>query len=105
MASEVTEIDLILGGHDHMVVRKQVNDTLIVKSGCNFNEFSYLNLDFGKNNSGFEGAFERFDLKNFNVFIKLVNVDNSFEENQELKEFVDGCLKETEKIMEKVNNI
>jgi 2',3'-cyclic-nucleotide 2'-phosphodiesterase (5'-nucleotidase family) len=41
-AEAVPEIDLVLGGHNHCVLRKMVNGTLVLKSGSNFREFSVL---------------------------------------------------------------
>jgi 2',3'-cyclic-nucleotide 2'-phosphodiesterase (5'-nucleotidase family) len=37
LADKVDGIDLILGGHDHMFRHEQHGDTVIVKSGSNFN--------------------------------------------------------------------
>ena len=36
LASEITGLDLILGGHDHLSVSKVVNGVTIVKSGSDF---------------------------------------------------------------------
>jgi len=99
---EVPEIDLILGGHDHIVYVKQLNQSIIMKSGCNFNEFHYLTLDFTKSMSLNENDTSKFEFTKFNLFVELVKVDSKFEENPDLKQYVDQLMQETEKEMEKV---
>lgn len=36
LAKSVPQIDIILGGHDHVVLSKMVNKTPLLKSGKNF---------------------------------------------------------------------
>ena len=36
LANEVDGIDMILGGHDHIMIIEKINDTLVIKSGTNF---------------------------------------------------------------------
>lgn len=98
MAKEVPEIDLILGGHDHILFQKKVGQTLILKSGCNFNNFSFLELDFGKINKSPNYEFEK-----YNLVIETVDVDEKYNEDPDLKNYVDDYQRETEKQMEKVN--
>ena len=45
LAENCSEIDLILGGHDHSTVHEVVNGVTIVKSGSDFEEFSDLSID------------------------------------------------------------
>ena len=45
LAEEIDNIDIILGGHDHINVVKEVNGTYFVKSGCEFKEFNVLTLN------------------------------------------------------------
>ena len=99
MAKEVPEIDLILGGHDHILFQKKVGQTLILKSGCNFNNFSFLELDFGKINKSPNYEFEK-----YNVVIETVEVDEKYSEDLDLKNYVDDYQRDTEKQMEKVHN-
>lgn len=42
LAQNVKGIDLILGGHDHLIVQQKVEDSVIVKSGTNFRNFSII---------------------------------------------------------------
>jgi 5'-nucleotidase len=44
LAKEFTDLDLILGGHDHVRVKECVNGTYFIKSGCEFREFSKITL-------------------------------------------------------------
>ncbi|CAI8034918.1 Probable 5'-nucleotidase, partial [Geodia barretti] len=46
LAREVPEIDLILGGHDHDYQREMVNNTLVIKSGSDFRDFSQITVNF-----------------------------------------------------------
>ena len=48
LAENVNNIDLILGGHDHVFEVKNVNNKYIVKSGTDFRQFSKITLNFGK---------------------------------------------------------
>jgi len=47
LARAVPGIDLVLGGHDHVFISELVNDTLFLKSGTDFEEFTDLELIFG----------------------------------------------------------
>lgn len=44
LAKNVKGIDLILGGHDHLIVHEKVNDSVIIKSGTDFRNFSILKI-------------------------------------------------------------
>ena len=101
---EVPEIDLILGGHDHIIYLKKINETMIMKSGSNFFEFHYLTLDFEKKLIFKENS-TKYEFNKFNLYVEKVSIDKKFEENEELKKFVDNYLKETETEMEKVIKI
>ena len=39
------EIDLILGGHDHSTVNERIGTVTLVKSGCDFEEFSDISIN------------------------------------------------------------
>eukprot|EP01084_Bolivina_argentea_P196700 337184_1 len=51
LGNNVSGIDLILGGHDHMyhVEMNKINKSLLVKSGCDFKDLTYVKLQ-QKNN-------------------------------------------------------
>ena len=44
LAKNVKGIDLILGGHDHLIVQEKVNDSVVVKSGTDFKNFSIIKV-------------------------------------------------------------
>lgn len=46
LAANVDEIDLILGGHDHVFDVRKVNDKFIIKSGTDFRQFSNIEITF-----------------------------------------------------------
>jgi 5'-nucleotidase len=46
LAANANEIDLILGGHDHVYEKKLVNGTYVLKSGTDFRQFSVITVDF-----------------------------------------------------------
>jgi len=46
LAENVPELDLILGGHDHVYEKRKVNGIYILKSGTDFRQFSKITLDF-----------------------------------------------------------
>ncbi|XP_069950309.1 mannosylglucosyl-3-phosphoglycerate phosphatase isoform X3 [Cherax quadricarinatus] len=81
LAENVEEIDLILGGHDHVYEVLKINDKFVLKSGTDFREFSTITLSQ-------EGT-------SINVDIEKVVVDSKFEPDEELKE----ALKEYEAVV------
>ncbi|XP_050673103.1 snake venom 5'-nucleotidase isoform X1 [Leptidea sinapis] len=46
LAESTNDIDLILGGHDHVYEILEVNNKYIVKSGTDFRQFSKININF-----------------------------------------------------------
>lgn len=46
LAKESTDIDLILGGHDHVYHNFKLNDKFVIKSGTDFREFNVIKLEF-----------------------------------------------------------
>ena len=44
LAKKYPEIDLILGGHDHLKVHEKINNTILIKSGSNFKNFNVLEI-------------------------------------------------------------
>ncbi|KAL0277625.1 UNVERIFIED_CONTAM: hypothetical protein PYX00_004852 [Menopon gallinae] len=49
LAQKVADIDLILGGHDHVYEISKVNNKHIIKSGTDFRQFSKISLNFSNN--------------------------------------------------------
>lgn len=48
LAKSVKGIDLILGGHDHLIVHEKVNESVLVKSGSDFRNFSIIQVKENK---------------------------------------------------------
>jgi 5'-nucleotidase len=51
LAKQVSGIDLILGGHDHLITQEKVNDSVIIKSGTDFRNFSIIKIHRNTNQS------------------------------------------------------
>lgn len=79
LAENVNEIDLILGGHDHVYEVQKVNDKYIVKSGTDFRQLSKLTLTFGSGSSS----------NVVDVEIEEVNVTSDIDEDPKLKQLLD----------------
>ncbi|CAH1392702.1 unnamed protein product [Nezara viridula] len=73
LAECCNEIDLILGGHDHIYAVEKVNGKLIVKSGTDFFNFSKLTLDFS-------------DSKDIQVIVEEIAVTEEYIDDPKLKE-------------------
>ena len=70
LAENVPEVDLILGGHDHVYEKRKVNGTYILKSGTDFRQFSKITLDFKESP--------------VNVEIEAIDVTKNYEPDVEL---------------------
>lgn len=73
LAENVEEIDLILGGHDHVYDVRTVNGRHVVKSGTDFRQMSRIDLTF------------KLD-KSVSVKIEEINVTSDYDEDPELVE-------------------
>ena len=71
LAEQVPEVDLILGGHDHVYEKRKVNGTIILKSGTDFRQFSRLTLDFSQ--------------EPVSVEVEAVDVTKDYSPDQELE--------------------
>lgn len=76
LAENCDDIDIILGGHDHVYEIKQVNGKYIIKSGTDFRQFSKITVNFDKTGSN----------DNPEVTIEEVNVTSEIQEDPKLKE-------------------
>lgn len=75
LAEQCTDIDLILGGHDHVYEIKVVNGKHIIKSGTDFRQFSKVMVNFSNGS--------------IDVSVEEINVTSSFLEDPKLKERLD----------------
>lgn len=77
LAENCNDIDLILGGHDHVYEIKYINNKYIVKSGTDFRQFSKITVNLEKANGTPE------------VTIEEINVTSVYTEDMKLKEKLD----------------
>lgn len=77
LAENCDDIDIILGGHDHVFEIKQVNGKYIIKSGTDFRQFSKITVNFDKSASSNNSP---------EVSIEEINVTTQIQEDQKLKE-------------------
>ncbi|XP_075233832.1 mannosylglucosyl-3-phosphoglycerate phosphatase isoform X2 [Lycorma delicatula] len=83
LAENAAEIDLILGGHDHVYSVMQVNDKYVIKSGTDFRQFSKITISFTGSNT--------------NVDVEEINVtSDAFDED----EAVEASLEKFSGVME-----
>lgn len=88
LAENCEDIDLILGGHDHVYEVQQVNGRYVVKSGTDFRQFSKITVNFDK--AGAAGVAATGGCSNEQqISIEEVNVTAAFPEDQQLKEKLD----------------
>ncbi|XP_046842801.1 mannosylglucosyl-3-phosphoglycerate phosphatase-like isoform X2 [Xenia sp. Carnegie-2017] len=62
LAENVSEIDLILGGHDHFYGVKEINGTKIFKSGTDFRNFSEIEVSFSSTDGSYDIQYKRHDI-------------------------------------------
>lgn len=79
LAEKCDEIDLILGGHDHVFEVIQINGKYIIKSGTDFRQFSKITIGFDRPGIGATP----------DVNIEEINVTSSYPEDPKLKEKLD----------------
>ncbi|XP_044265008.1 mannosylglucosyl-3-phosphoglycerate phosphatase isoform X1 [Tribolium madens] len=75
LAENCDNIDLILGGHDHVYEIKEINGKFVVKSGTDFRQFSKITVNFDKPEP--------------EVTIEEISVTSAFPEDVKLKEKLD----------------
>lgn len=44
LAKSVKGIDLILGGHDHLIIHEKIGESVLIKSGTDFKNFSIIKV-------------------------------------------------------------
>jgi len=76
LAEEATEIDLILGGHDHDYFSQKINGVQVIKSGTDFREFSCITVSFNTDNS-------------FTLDVQRIEITSDIPEDPEVKSTVD----------------
>lgn len=81
LAENCNEIDLILGGHDHVYEIKHINNKYIIKSGTDFRQFSKITVNFERSCNGMP-----------EVNVDEINVTSVYSEDQNLKEKLEKYL-------------
>lgn len=88
LAETCPDIDLILGGHDHVYEVQVVNGIHIIKSGTDFRQFSKITISFDKTTP--------------EIDVEEINVNANYAEDAELKEKLDKYSAVVEKRMDDV---
>lgn len=74
LAKRCPNIDLILGGHDHVFEANKINGTYVVKSGTDFRQFSKINIDKDREADG-----------RLKVSVEQIDVTSKYAEDEALK--------------------
>lgn len=85
LAQNVDGVDLVLGGHDHMILNEMINQIPVVKSGYDFANLGVIEV-YNKNSNGnakYKGR--RFD---FDVTIKDIPKAKEEDVDKELQAYV-----------------
>lgn len=91
----VPNVDLVLGGHDHVIMEELVNGVPVIKSGSNFNNAGLIKIFAKTQQAQHEGARFNFDWK-----IHKVTVTETVD--QHLRDYVEELMKEYSKYDEVV---
>jgi len=86
-------LDLILGGHDHVNMKDNINGTYVVKSGSDFMEFNKIELNLLSEEENHKGSNYK---GKYSIDIETVKITKAFEPDQELEEFVKQHLEKFE---------
>lgn len=91
LAENCNDIDIILGGHDHVYEIKHINNKYIIKSGTDFRQFSKITINFDNvvNSSP-------------DIQIEEINVTSQYSEDPKLKEKLEKYLSLIETKMDDV---
>lgn len=97
LAENCDDIDIILGGHDHVYEIQQINGKYVIKSGTDFRQFSKITINFDKVAS-LNGSPE--------VTVEEINVTSQIQEDSKLKEKLDKYTsKSFENLFVKLRNL
>lgn len=105
LAQEVPGIDLILGGHDHIIYFQKVNQSLIIKSGTDFFNYTINEIELLANS-----ADELQDDKKKNIYyiknrikvsINLVNITKEVPKDELIVQHVNTYIKKAGQISQK----
>lgn len=75
LAENCDEVDLILGGHDHVYEVLHINDKFLIKSGTDFRQFSKIIIDFDRTDGNGRP----------DISVEEINVTSAYDEDPKLK--------------------
>ena len=84
LAENVDEIDLFLGGHDHVYDVKEINGHYILKSGTDFRQFSKINISI------YENERIKIDIEEHNVTSKYAEDANLSKVLEKYHDMIEG---------------
>lgn len=90
LANNTTGIDIILGGHDHVLEDIEVNGLHVIKSGTDFRQFGLIKMTKDE------------ATKKWNTQFKAIDVTSEYSEDEELKSIL---VKFTESIEEHMKEV
>ena len=93
---KVEGVDLVLGGHDHVIMQEFINSTLVIKSGANFNNLGLVHL-YAKDQLAVERKGRRVNYQ-WTIF-KIFQAEKV---DQQLKRYIDELMAEYKKFDEAV---
>ncbi|KAM3136159.1 hypothetical protein pb186bvf_011781 [Paramecium bursaria] len=85
LLEEVKGIDLVLGGHDHLVAFEKIDQSYIVKSGSNFRNITLVKYN-----------------KNGQVDAQLIEINSQIKPDPEIEKYVDVQLNEYKQLSQRV---
>lgn len=92
LTQRVPDLDLVLGGHDHTSENYNINDTLLLKSGTDFREFSIIDVTLDCTQEMMDAAPQESVVnytKNIIVSFERVQITKQFEQQQSLQLIID----------------
>ena len=90
LAQEVGELDMILGGHDHIRICEIVNDVFLLKSGTDFEEFTDFEVWESEKAPKDIGSMKEYKSisKGLTYLVQKVSIDEAFEPDQAIQAHV-----------------
>jgi 5'-nucleotidase len=94
LPNEAPRIDIILGGHDHIVFKEIINGIPVLKDGDNFKTVGVIEVFKKGANTEAEHKCNSFD---FNIRVEQIPAADDSDVDKELKMYVDVCMEEYQK--------
>ncbi|EGR28866.1 ser thr protein phosphatase family protein, putative [Ichthyophthirius multifiliis] len=110
LGQEVPEIDLILGGHDHIITQQVINSNILIKSGSDFRQYSIIDIEFMEDLDTEEeenkGKQQFIYIKKNNLKLKVITqffeVTKNIKKDEQVQKIVDIYVLKSKELMEKV---